>query len=54
MPKRDELLKKIGAAQEKADLIVKSLVNLEVSAESQLTLRLNRKKFLQTRSREGS
>lgn len=52
-PKRDELLKKIGAAQEKAGRVAKSLVNLEVSAEGRLTFRLNREKFLETRNREG-
>ena len=52
-PKRDELLKKIGAAQEKAGRVVKSLVKVEVSPEGALSFRLDREKFLQTRSREG-
>jgi hypothetical protein len=52
-PKRDELLKKIGAAQEKAGRVVKSLVKVEVSPEGVLTFRLEREKFMQTRSREG-
>ncbi len=52
-PKRDELLKKIGAAQEKAGRVVKSLVSVEVSDQGLLTFRLNRVKFLETRSREG-
>lgn len=52
-PKRDELLKKLGAAQEKAGRVVKSLVKVEVSPEGQLTFHLDREKFLQVRSREG-
>lgn len=52
-PKRDELLKKIGAAQEKAGRIVKSLVKVEVSPEGVLSFRLDREKFLQARRREG-
>jgi len=52
-PARDELLKKIGAAQEKAGRVVKSLVKVEVSAEGLLNFRLDRERFLQTRNREG-
>ena len=52
-PVRDELLKKIGAAQEKAGRIVKSLVKVEVGAEGLLAFELDRERLRQTRSREG-
>ena len=47
------MLKKLGAAQEKAGRGAKSLVQVEVSTEGLLTYRLNREKLRRTRSREG-
>ena len=52
-PPRDELLKKIGAAQEKAGRSATSLVHAEVAADGTLTYRLDREKLRAVRGREG-
>jgi hypothetical protein len=52
-PPRDELLKKIGAAQEKAGRGATSLVQVEVAADGALTYRLDREKLRTARGREG-
>ncbi len=50
---RDNLLKKLGAAQAEAGRIVNGLVDAQVSAEGVLTYRLNRDQLRAVRSREG-
>jgi len=52
-PPRDELLKKLGAAQERAGRIATSLVRIEVSAEGALSYRLDRERLRAVRGREG-
>jgi len=52
-PPRDALLKKLGAAQERAGRIATSLVAVEVDAEGALTYKLDRAKLLAVRAREG-
>lgn len=52
-PPRDELLKKLGAAQEKAGRSATSLVHAEVAADGTLTYRLDREKLRAVRGREG-
>lgn len=51
-PPRDELLKKIGAAQEKAGRSATSLVHAEVAADGTLTYRPDREKLRAVRGRE--
>jgi Transposase DDE domain len=52
-PPRDELLKKIGAAQEKAGRGAAGLVPVEVAADGTLSYRLDREKLRVVRGREG-
>lgn len=52
-PDRDALLKKLGAAQERAGRIATSLVTVDVAADGTLTYRLNRDNLRTVRSREG-
>jgi len=52
-PQRDVLLKKLGAAQQKAGRGAVNLVKVEVAAGGELTYRLDREKLRATRSREG-
>ncbi len=52
-PHRDLLLKKLGAAQERAGRIATSLVTVEVSTHGALTYQLNRHTLRLVRSREG-
>lgn len=52
-PDRDALLKKLGAAQERAGRIATSLVTVDVAADGALTYRLNRDTLRTVRSREG-
>jgi hypothetical protein len=52
-PSRDELLKKLGAAQEKAGRGATGLVQVEVAADGTLTYRLDREKLRAVRGREG-
>ncbi len=52
-PPRDALLKKLGAAQERAGRIATSLVTVEVASDGALTYQLDRDKLLVVRSREG-
>jgi hypothetical protein len=49
---RDTLLKKLGAAQERAGRIATSLVSVEVAADGTLTYQLNRHTLRTVRSRE--
>ena len=52
-PPRDTLLKKLGAAQDRAGRIAAGLVEVEVSAVGVLRYRLNREKLRAVRQREG-
>jgi hypothetical protein len=52
-PDRDELLKKLGAAQDRAGPVVTSLVTAEIPADGALAYQLNRDKLRAVRSREG-
>jgi transposase len=52
-PARDALLKKLGAAQERAGRIATSLVNVEVAADATLKYQLNRATLRAVRDREG-
>ena len=52
-PERDALLKKLGAAQERAGRVVTSLVAVAVAADGALTYRLDRDALQAVRSREG-
>ena len=52
-PPRDALLKKLGAAQERAGRIATSLVTVEVAADGTLTYQLNRATLRAVRGREG-
>jgi hypothetical protein len=52
-PPRDTLLKKLGAAQDRAGRIATGLVEVEVSAAGVLGYRLDREKLRTVRSREG-
>ncbi len=52
-PPRDELLKKLGAAQEKAGRGATSLVTVEVAADGTVTYRLDRDKLRAVRTRAG-
>lgn len=52
-PSRDALLKKLGAAQERAGRIVEGLVEIEVSPAGTLSYRLDREKLRAVRQREG-
>jgi transposase len=52
-PARDALLKKLGAAQERAGRIATSLVNVQVAADGALTYQLDRGMLRTVRGREG-
>jgi len=52
-PPRDALLKKLGAAQEKAGRSATSLVTVEVASDGALTYRLDRAQLRAVRGREG-
>lgn len=52
-PPRDELLKKLGAAQEKAGRGASGLVTVEVTPEGGLVYQLNRSQLRTVRGREG-
>jgi len=52
-PPRDALLKKLGAAQERAGRIATSLVTVEVTSDGTLTYQLNRDQLRLIRGREG-
>lgn len=52
-PGRDALLKKIGAAQERAGRIATSLVTVDVAPDGALTYQLNRDSLRAVRGREG-
>ena len=52
-PPRDALLKKLGAAQEKAGRLATSLVTVEVASDGALTYRLDRARLRAARAREG-
>jgi len=52
-PPRDKMLKKLGAAQEKAGRNAASLVTVEVAADGALTYRLDRDRLRAVRGREG-
>ena len=52
-PPRDALLKKLGAAQEKAGRIATGLVTVEVASDGALTYRLDRDRLRAVRGREG-
>ena len=52
-PRRDEVLVKLGKAQEKAGRIATELVEVTVSAEGGLTYRLRRDRLRLVRGREG-
>ncbi len=52
-PPRDTLLKKLGAAQDRAGRIAAGLVEVEVSAAGVLSYRLDREKLRTVRGREG-
>lgn len=52
-PDRDALLKKLGAAQERAGRIATSLVTVDVTADGTLTYQLNRDALRAVRGREG-
>lgn len=52
-PDRDALLKKLGAAQERAGRIATNLVTVEVAADGALTYQLNRDVLRTVRGREG-
>ena len=52
-PPRDALLKKLGAAQEKAGRVATSLVTVEVAGDGTLTYGLDRAQLRAVRGREG-
>lgn len=52
-PRRDDVLVKLGKAQEKAGRIATELVEVTVAAEGALTYRLNKAKLRIVRGREG-
>ncbi|MDO8545053.1 MAG: IS1634 family transposase [Opitutaceae bacterium] len=52
-PDRDELLKKLGAAQDRAGPVATSLVTIEITADGALSYQLKRDKLRAVRSREG-
>jgi transposase len=52
-PERDALLKKLGAAQERAGRSATNLVKVEVAADGTLTYQLDRDALRTVRSREG-
>ena len=52
-PVRDELFKKLGAAQDRASRVATGLVAVQISAEGELTYQLGKAKLLVVRSREG-
>jgi len=52
-PPRDQLLKKLGAAQERAGRGATNLVTVEVTSDGALVYRLDRDKLRAVRSREG-
>jgi hypothetical protein len=52
-PPRDTLLKKLGAAQDRAGRVATGLVEVEVSAAGALSYRLDREKLRIARRREG-
>jgi hypothetical protein len=52
-PARDELLKKLGAAQDRAGRVVTSVVKVEVAADGALTYHLDKEKLWQVYEREG-
>jgi hypothetical protein len=52
-PARDALLKKLGAAQERAGRIATSLVTVDVAPDGALTYQLNRDNLRAVRGREG-
>jgi hypothetical protein len=52
-PARDELLKKLGAAQDRAGRVVTSVVKVEVAADGALSYHLDKEKLWQVREREG-
>lgn len=52
-PPRDALLKKLGAAQERAGRIATSLVRVDVSSDGTLTYQLHRDTRCAVRGREG-
>jgi hypothetical protein len=52
-PGRDELLKKLGAAQDRAGRVVTSLVKVEVAADGALRYHLDKAKLRQVVQREG-
>jgi hypothetical protein len=52
-PARDVLLKKLGAAQERAGRVATSLVTLIVASDGALTYQLNRDELRAVRGREG-
>lgn len=52
-PPRDVVLKKLGAAQERAGRIATGLVTVEVASDGALTYRLDRDQLLVVRGREG-
>ncbi len=52
-PARDALLKKLGAAQDRAGRIATGLVTVEVTADGALTYRLDRAQLRTVRGREG-
>ncbi len=52
-PPRDALLKKLGAAQEKAGRLATSLVTVAVASDGALTYRLDRDQLRAVRGREG-
>jgi hypothetical protein len=52
-PARDELLKKLGAAQDRAGRVVTSVVQVEVAPDGALTYHLDKEKLWQVYEREG-
>jgi hypothetical protein len=52
-PTRDQLLKKLGAAQERVGRLATSLVQVEVTDDGTFTYRLDRQKLRAVRAREG-
>jgi len=52
-PPRDGLLKKLGAAQERAGRVATSLVTVEVASDGALVYQLDRDKLRTVRNREG-
>jgi hypothetical protein len=52
-PDRDELLKKVGAAQDRAGPVATSLVTIAIAADGALSYQLKRGQLRAVRSREG-